>query len=547
MSTGIWVYDASTLEVVNFISEYRILNPAEIRNNRQWWQPIEAANAVGFSSNSSLFAIRIEWQEFVLDREDPTSEAYTLRIWNGETEQTKSISIECPEKIDSMVFSPDGTILAGFKEGTIYLWDIHTSELQNTLTVPGKVDSILFSPDGATIASTSWVGTSEFNFSGSDGETYEYIDSYVNVWDIRTGRRNFFSYSDSLLGFSLDGRMLAGRIHGDTVVLWNACTGISEFTFTRYDTSLGHAISLAFDPDGLTLASFSDDKIQLWDFHTGNCKSTFTGAGYITSLVFSPDGRTLAGGCEDGTVLLWDVDSGNDETIFTEETYEFSNRRSQIQQICKERGITMLCHFTRIENLRSILQHGLLSHRILKTWTHPTIFNDEDRADRCPEANCLSISFPNYKMFWDLRKKKEKIEGIKDSQWVVLFLHAEILWKLDCAFCQENASYHKVSRIPLENRKKTDALKEMFVENFYDTQRRIWISRQNLSIPDNYPTNPKAEVLVFAPIPVRYIKAIHFWNADAQERWLPNNSSANYETSYTDRRYFKYRCDYKTW
>ena len=182
-SSGIWVYDASTLEVVDLIDQHRLFNSAEIRNSRQWRKPIEAGNAVGFSSDGSLFSIRVEWQAVVdIEALTSNSETYILQIWGRKKEQPKSISIECPEKIDSMVFSPDGTTLAGSKDGTIYLWNVHTGKLQNTLTVKAtNINAIVFSPDGSTLASTSCVGTGQFGVSASDGEIYEGIDSYIDV------------------------------------------------------------------------------------------------------------------------------------------------------------------------------------------------------------------------------------------------------------------------------------------------------------------------------------------------------------------------------
>ena len=216
------------------------------------------------------------------------------------------------------------------------------------------------------------------------------------------------------------------------------------------------------------------------------------------------------------------------------------NRAFQIQQICKERGITTLCHFTRIENLQSILQRGLLGRNFLETQGEQFLFNDHDRADRCPEASCLSIGFPNYQMSYSIREQKKKTEGVNEAQWIVLLLDAKVLWELGCAFCQRNAAHKTVSSIPLTDRQKPKALKGMF-EDFYD------IKRQNLSIPKDYPTHPQAEVLVFDPIPMPYIKVIHFWDADAQESWLSSNIGADHETSCTNRYYFQPRCDYKVW
>ena len=586
-STGIWVYDASTLEVIDFISEYRAFNSSAIRDGSRR-ELIEIDNAVGFSADGNLFAIRVKVPRFT----SLGNRAYILQIWTRETKQWKSISIEGPTRMrHSMGFSPDGNILAGSEDGTVYLWNVHTSELQNTLTVGSeKIKSMVFSPGGSTLA-----------FISAVPGIFDPFDYFIDVWDLRTGRRKFNHLNvdcsvvspdgqmlaglnaDCLLGFSPDGQMLAGRrrdYYGSTVSLWDANTGSRKFTFTDcdpcnlttppdpyIDTSLlARATSLAFSPYGPTLAAFSDDTIQLWNYHTGNCKSTFTGIDRITSLVFSPDGSTLAAGCEDGTVLLWDVDRAggettlmddnrfiiptiedNNQTILKEKDIEFQNRAFQIQQFCEERGITTLIHFTRIENLHSILQQGLLGRNFLETRGQQFLWNDSDRADGHKEAVCLSISFPNYQMFYRIRNRK-KVEGVSDSQWVVLLLDVKMLWELDCAFCQNNAARKTISRTSLEDRKSPEALKGMFGD-FYN------IRHQDLQIPDPYlmhpkdayPTHPQAEVLVFDSIPVQFIKAIHFWDETTLEKCRNSYVESYSQTLSVNQQYFTYRKDYEVW
>ena len=222
--------------------------------------------------------------------------------------------------------------------------------------------------------------------------------------------------------------------------------------------------------------------------------------------------------------------------------------RVRIQSICEERGITILCHFTRIENLQSILREGLQGRSLLEPRGQQFLFNDEDRADQHPEAICLSISFPNYKMFWGIRKRKKKI---KDSQWVVLLLDAKVLWELDCAFCRTNAASGTIkpllSKEQIDDQKKPEALKGMFAEDYCDSIRKIQIRRQNLQIPDNYTTDPQAEILVFDQISTKYIKEVHFHSEIAREECFFNKQEVYSQTFCSSEEYFQPRHDWRFW
>jgi WD40 repeat protein len=73
--------------------------------------------------------------------------------------------------------------------------------------------------------------------------------------------------------------------------------------------------SVAFAPDGVTLAVASDNSVHLWDVTTRSKVAVLSGhPDQVTSVAFSGDGNTLATGSRDGMVKLWDIASRQELT-----------------------------------------------------------------------------------------------------------------------------------------------------------------------------------------------------------------------------------------
>ena len=196
---------------------------------------------------------------------------------------------------------PSGTILASGLED-VNLWDVATARKVATLEHPREVNSVAFSPDGTILASGSG-------------------DNKVRLWEVSTERKiatlnvhTPIGPSLTAVAFSPVSTILASGSGDGKVKLWDVATRRNIDTFEAHS---GSVFSVAFSPDGTTLASagitvdsagFSRSTVKLWDVSTRQTIATFEAhSGSVHSVAFSPDGTTLASGSRDNTVKLYDV------------------------------------------------------------------------------------------------------------------------------------------------------------------------------------------------------------------------------------------------
>lgn len=204
-----------------------------------------------------------------------------------------------------------------------------------------------------------------------------------------------------------------------------------------------------------------------------------------------------------------------------------------MRNLIEEKGIRNLYHFTNVDNLKNIFKYGLVPRSNLRERNIPFNYNDADRHDGCLNSVSVSIEFPNYKMFYSLRCRHP------DYNWAVLKIDATVLVDFYCAYSWTNAADADSYIIPVEER----VGKEAFLELFQD--REGYPRRESLNIPESYPTNPQAEVLVFETIPRSYINTVLFDKDILTEKYrnlLPDTFSFS-----TDISMFRWRKDYSSW
>ena len=210
-----------------------------------------------------------------------------------------------------------------------------------------------------------------------------------------------------------------------------------------------------------------------------------------------------------------------------------------LQQFVRDRGIKYLLHFTPIYNLRSILRLGFVPRKFLdmpgiKESIRP-LFPDLFRQDGQRDCFCLSISWPNYKMFF--QKRKQML-----TDWVVLRINVETIIKHQCLFYKTNAASSASRRLG------PGRIEEMFYDDGI---------RGQLSIEKWYTTDPQAEVMSFSRISPQWINEIYVQKLTKEvnrefthlrrQNLLKRDDSGNRIKVTEDKTFFGPRKDFQFW
>lgn len=216
-----------------------------------------------------------------------------------------------------------------------------------------------------------------------------------------------------------------------------------------------------------------------------------------------------------------------------------NTRRAAIRKFIEERGIKNLVHFTHIDNLSSIMNFGLLSRTYLERSHDRKLarFNDDLRIDGHKNAISLSISFPNYKLFfkWSHNERED---------WVVLSIKPDVLWEKESLFFPTNAASNKNRSAAKTYARSVESLYSLFGD-YQDSDRQI--SRKLLNLSADLPTNPQAEILVFSPIEPVFITAISFHNQKCADRWINQHPLSSCPAIEYGGKFFSFRNDFNHW
>ncbi|MYA99885.1 hypothetical protein F4X90_09455 [Candidatus Poribacteria bacterium] len=204
-------------------------------------------------------------------------------------------------------FSSDGTQFAFFsKRGGLQIWKAGTPLTVASFSgFKSTAESVVFLQDGSTLVSNHWGTTGKVFWNVASRETQR-------IFPPLTGRTSFFQKGMAL---SPCEELLAVDTSDANIEIWHIPSETLIAELTEHEKH-GHRITLAFSPTTEYLVSGGwTDESYIWDVARWEKQHSLTKqTDSVVDIAFHPNGKLFVTSSRDGTVRLWNVETGEQIT-----------------------------------------------------------------------------------------------------------------------------------------------------------------------------------------------------------------------------------------
>jgi WD40 repeat protein len=259
----------------------------------------------------------VHFVAFTSDGKTVVSAGETVRVWDAATGTERRAATTYFHHLLAVALASDGKTLVTSSHEGMMCWDVATMKEPRRYATPEyRAWTLALSPDGKTMAATMESMPNYVNEKGQ-GSVHPSRLLGIHLWDVASGEEKGHlaeKVKMAPLAYAPNGDWLAVApiVPAQDIDILDVKTGVVRVALTPQTKDGLERAVVCFSPDGKLLAGGDrDGTLWLWEADSGKLRQTLRGGREeLLTVSFSPDSKLLLAAGYDATPRLWEVATG---------------------------------------------------------------------------------------------------------------------------------------------------------------------------------------------------------------------------------------------